>query len=231
MRTTLIPSVLSIIELNQNKTEVFNVFELANTYQPRSNDLPKESLSITLATIGHDFYYLKGIVEALCNELGIEATYDVSKDELPHWFEQSKAVTITIDGEQVGYLGQIKVSHQTTAKISSPVIVADIDFETFIKHASKNKTYTPIPKYPPIVEQYTFINESKVPAATILLTARSTGTFIHTVEIVDVFENKISLEVSYLDRNKNLSDQEVSVVRKSIVREIEKLGMKLVGSV
>ncbi len=231
MRTTLIPSILSNIELNQNKTNSLKMFELANTYIPRTGNLPKESLQLTLATIGNSYYDLKGIVEGLCNELGIEATYDISEHDLSQWFEQGKAVTIKVAGKQVGYLGQIKVSHQSTAKISSPVIIADIDFETLIKNASKNKTYTPIPKYPSIVEQYTFINESKVPAATILQTARSTDTLVHTVEIVDVFENKLSLEVSYLDRNKNLSDEEVSVIRKKLVNGIEKLGMQLQGTV
>jgi len=229
MRTTLIPSILSIIELNQNKTDVLQLFELANVYIPKKDDLPNESLSLTLASIGSDFLRLKGVVEALCTELGIQADFEpVIKS---HWLETDRTVSVIVKGKIIGTLGQLKSSHQHTAKINAEVILADLDVEKLIKYATKNKTYTPIPKYPPIVEQYTFINETKVPAAEILKTARSVDQLIYSVEIVDVFENKISLEVTYLNRNKNLSDEEVAKIRKELVREIEKLGMKLQGNI
>jgi hypothetical protein len=38
------------------------------------------------------------------------------------------------------------------------------------EEAKKDKKYIPIPKYPPIVEQYTFINTTQVPAQKILTT-------------------------------------------------------------
>jgi len=227
LRNSLIPSLLTIIGLNQNKVKTFNVFEMANVYTPVKDRLPQETLHLCLSSIGHDFFYLKGIIENLCAELGIQIGFQISRDN--HWLETDKQVSILVNNIEVGFLGQLKTVFQIKAKIVEPVFIADFDFEKLVKYVSKNKTYTPIPKYPPIIEQYTFINETHVAAAKILAASSNFDSLINKVEIAGVYENKITVDVTFLDNTKNLSDEEVKKVRKGLVREIEKMGLKLQG--
>jgi len=228
LRSSLITSILGILELNQSKKEMLNFFELANIYLPQKQKLPEQKLHLTLATT-EDFLNIKGILEALCEELGIVAHFEPLIKS--HWFDDIKAASLIVNNETIGSIGQLKTKYQTVAKINKPISLADLDFGKLIARATKNKTYTPIPKYPPIVEQYTFINEDKVTAAKILDTANKVDKLINQITIIGTYENKISIEVTYLDKDKNLSDTEIAKIRKKLVDEIEKLGMKLEGEI
>lgn len=227
LRTSLIPSMLHILNLNQSKKSELNFFELANVYLPKANQLPQQNLHLTLATnIG--FLELKGVLEAMYNELGMIVSFSTSSDS--HWFDNTKSGLIKIKNEIISEFGQIKSQHQEAAKLNAPVFVADIDFAKLIVYANKNKKYIQIPKYPPIVEQYTFINQNQVLAEEILTTIRETDSMIKETIIIGTYANKISLQVTYLNPNQNLQDSAIAKLRKALVNNVEKLGMKLEGN-
>ena len=77
MRTTSIHSMLEVLQRNyshRNK-EAF-LFECANVYLPKSlsvTELPEERKKVTLGCYGNtDFFALKGMVQALLDDLGID---------------------------------------------------------------------------------------------------------------------------------------------------------------
>ena len=147
MRTTLIPSPLSVLKENPTK-DTIRIFEIANTYQNASKDgLPEEILHFAGIVKGarESFYATKGILENIFRLLGIENAH----------FEPistgGEGADILIGKEIVG---NIEVFDEQT-------YLFEMNFDTVVANASNKKNYTPIALYPPIIEDLRFIIDPK----------------------------------------------------------------------
>lgn len=76
LRTSLSHS--QVISENLGRVKELNLFEIANVYLPRKNDLPNEQLHLTISTTNTDQLKLKGIIEALQAELGTDFNFEIS---------------------------------------------------------------------------------------------------------------------------------------------------------
>jgi len=228
LRRSLVPSLLQTLAKNQDKTEKLQLFELANVYEPQEGELPKEKLMLCVIESGDVFLHTKGIAEALGKELGISFTFSPSGEE--EFLESILQAKITVKGKGVGVIG--RVTNEMTQKfgLKEPATLCYLDFEALVLHATKNKAYTPLPKYPPIIENLTFFNEGQVPVASILKAGKQVSPLVHQIKVVDFYENKINLEIAYLDRTKNLTSEEVTPMRRKLIVAIEKLGLTLQGA-
>jgi len=76
LRTSLSHS--QVISENLGRVKELNLFEIANVYLPRKNDLPAEELHLVVSTTNTDYLKLKGIIEALQTELGTGFPFEIS---------------------------------------------------------------------------------------------------------------------------------------------------------
>lgn len=230
LRTSLVPSVLEVLKNNLSLQSDLKIFELANVYLPTKNDLPEEQLTLILAHTRPDFYELKGTVEALGEELGVQFEF-VPSTEHPALSSTVQA-NVVLAGNPVGYIGEISPELKLSLGLAETGVIAVFNFFQILKQATKNKSYRPIPKHPPIVEDLTFFNDAKVPAAQIIETVLRVETqFIASVQVVGTYENKLTLQVTYLDPEQNLTSEAVTPIRKQLVTKVENLGLKLQGEV
>lgn len=72
LKTSLIPQLLEVADKNQGYADELKVFELASVYLSKKGDLPDQPVMLGLVTRGVDYVDLKGIVEALFDELGVK---------------------------------------------------------------------------------------------------------------------------------------------------------------
>ncbi|NMB56495.1 phenylalanine--tRNA ligase subunit beta [Candidatus Beckwithbacteria bacterium] len=228
MRTSLVPSILTLIHNNQSGEENLKFFEMANIYLPRENELPEEKLTLIISQ-NDDFLVLKGLIEALCEEIGIsDLKFKRSKEK---YLDENIQAKIYFKENLLGNLGKVSQKMQDKFEIKNPTYIANLDFAVLASWATKNKKYQPLPKHPPIIEDLTFYNLPQVPAEKILETGKKSSNLINQIRIIDAFENKISLEISYLTTDRNLTTEDVAPIRKKLVEEIENLGMKLQGEI
>lgn len=71
LKTSLLPQLLEIVDKNKGYSDKIKIFELASVYLPNGKDLPNQPLMLGLVTKGVSRVDLKGIVEALFDEMGI----------------------------------------------------------------------------------------------------------------------------------------------------------------
>lgn len=108
------------------------------------------------------------------------------------------------------------------------ITVLYLDFAKLISNAKTTKTYIPIPKYPPIIEDLAFIVPDRFEIGPLVSTLKTIHPFVHNVSLLDVHENTRTVHIEYLDRNKNLTDEEVRPIREKIIRLAEeKFGLTL----
>ena len=191
MRTIALPSMLDILSRNNayhNKSA--KLYELAKIYLPVEGQvLPEEPKMLVLGTYGANetFFTLKGELEAIFAGLRLpKASYTAVKDNPS--YHPGRCAMVSINGVDLGYMGQV---HPLVAKnygIDSEVYCAEINFTRLFDLKLPNPTYTPLPKYPSVTRDLALICDENVTVAQVedVITA-SAGKLLRGVKLFDIY--------------------------------------------
>ena len=240
MRTIALPSMLEILSRNNayhNKS--VKLYELAKIYLPvEGQSLPEEPRMLLLGTYGagETFFTLKGELEAIFKGLRVKkASYCAVKDNPS--YHPGRCAKVSIDGVDVGVMGQV---HPLVAKnygIDVDVYCAEINFTAIMGLLLPDATYTPLPKYPSVTRDLALVCDEAVTVADAenVITA-SAGKLLRGVKLFDIYrgtgvpEGKksmaFSMELRADDRTLTDTDSE-QVVSKVLKALADKLGATL----
>ena len=240
MRTIALPSMLEILSRNNayhNKS--VKLYELAKIYLPvEGQALPEEPRMLLLGTYGagETFFTLKGELEAIFKGLRVKkASYCAVKDNSS--YHPGRCAKVSIDGVDVGVMGQV---HPLVAKnygIDVDVYCAEINFTAIMGLLLPDATYTPLPKYPSVTRDLALVCDEAVTVADAenVITA-SAGKLLRGVKLFDIYrgigvpEGKksmaFSMELRADDRTLTDTDSE-QVVSKVLKALADKLGANL----
>ncbi len=240
MRTTALPSMLEILARNNachNKSA--KLYEIAKVYLPAAGQpLPREPKMLVLGTYGagESFFSLKGELEAIFTALRIrKAVYSAVTDHPS--YHPGRCAKITVDGVELGFLGQI---HPLTAEnygIDGEVYCAEINFTDLITLRLPEATYTPLPKYPGVSRDIAITCDEALTVAEAEETITvAGGKLLRSVKLFDIYRGSgitpgrksmaFSLELRADDRT--LTDAESDAAMGRIVAALrEKCGAEL----
>jgi len=240
MRTIALPSMLEILGRNSayhNKS--VKLYELAKVYLPTEGSaLPQEPKKLLLGTYGsgETFFTLKGELEAIFAGLRLKkASYRAMKDNPS--YHPGRCAQVSIDGIDVGVLGQV---HPVVAKnygIDAEVYCAEINFTTLLSLQLPDATYVPLPKYPSVSRDLALVCAEEVTVAQVEeVISASAGKLLRGIRLFDIYrgtgipEGKksmaFSLELRADDRTLTDADSE-GVVTKVLAALADKLGATL----
>ncbi len=213
MRTTLVPSLLEVIRKNPQDT--LSIFEIANIYKKRADTLPDENphfSGVIKKSSDTLFFDLKGILAALLEDIGI-FSYDFRTRQ-----QGGAGADIFIENKRIGDIELLE----------EDVVNFELDFLELIQHATNKKVFIPIPEYPPIIEDIRIEIKNNSSYKKIVDTILSINKLIIKTELIDEYENKKTFRITYQDRTKNLSNEDVAPIRKELEKTLkEKLKAKI----
>ena len=228
MRPSLIPGVLKTIVKNQFLKEEIRIFELSKIYLKKESK-SKEKIVLVAALTGERFYEAKGVAEALLEELGIktvtlEHTIVSPKVTIPLW-HPGRTATFTYEKRKkrsvLGTIGEIHPQILEKMGIQKRITVFELIFEEILKHATKAKIYTPIPKYPPIVEDLAFLVPERSLVGKMMEEIKKITKLITKVELLDSYKSTRTFRITYQHPKKTLTGQEISKVREKIIKRLK----------
>ena len=227
MRTIALPSMMDILSRNNayhNKS--VKLYEIAKIYLPVEGQvLPEEPKMLLLGTYGANetFFTLKGELEAIFAGLRLKkASYAAAKNNPS--YHPGRCASVSIDGVEVGVMGQV---HPLVAKnygIDVDVYCAEINFTKLLNCQLSDATYTPLPKYPSVTRDLSLICDEAVTVADAetVITAAA-GKLLRGVKLFDIYrgvgvpEGKksmaFSLELRADDRTLTDTDSEAVVTK------------------
>ena len=236
MRTIALPSMMDILSRNNayhNKS--VKLYEVAKIYLPvEGQKLPEEPKMLLLGTYGANetFFTLKGELEAIFAGLRVKkASYAAEKNNPS--YHPGRCAKISIDGMDIGVMGQV---HPLVAKnygIDVDVYCAEINFTKLMQCLLPDATYTPLPKYPSVTRDLSLVCDEAITVAQVedTITAAA-GKLLRGVKLFDIYrgvgvpEGKksmaFSLELRADDRTLTDTDSE-AVVSKVLTVLKEKL--------
>jgi phenylalanyl-tRNA synthetase beta chain len=229
LRLDLLPSLLAVVKENQNLAKELKFFELAHVYLPRRRQLPEELLKLALIVPGDKFYQVKGVVEGLLQQLGINKLQFKITTLEPAWLEQA---SVYAQGRLLGQIGYLNPKLCANFEIKDKIAAAYLDFDQIANLATRVKKYHPLAKYPPIIEDLSFSLNPQTTFSQLRKTIKATDKLVHQIELVDTYKNNLTLRIFYLDPAKNLTDKKVAQVRKKIIIKVRQQDLgKLRGKV
>ena len=242
LRTTLLPSLLQVYDLNRRHTgQGLRFFEVGRVYWQRLSDLPEERKVLGLLAAGDwdaaswlgkarpaDFSDLHATVELVLRQCGLEPSF--APAEHPS-LQAGRAAEIRAGEELVGYAGELHPLVRERLDLpAASVLVAELDLEVMSRLGSGARRYTPIRRFPPVGRQLTVALDAGVPAERVREVIRAAGgDLLAEVELADVFalpdgRRSLSYSFSLQSDARTLTDEEANEVRDRIM---EALGHEL----
>jgi len=179
----------------------------------------------------YSFYDLKGDVEQLLAAFDHRALY--FDDHAAGYYDAGRSARAVMDGATVARLGAIAPEIAAARKLRQDVWVAEIDLDRLYQHALREPRYRPIPRYPAVDRDFSFLfaNEvtfERIRAAVEGLKVAEMSSFA-PVEIfrggaVAEGEYSVLLRAEFQSQERTLRDDEVAQWAQRIIAELEKLG-------
>ena len=240
MRTVALPSMLEILSRNNAyHNKAAKLYEVAKVYLPQAGEkLPQEPKMLMLGTYGsgETFFTLKGELEGIFRALRMKKTEYTAEKNNPS-YHPGRCARITVDGEEIGVMGQV---HPLVAKnygIDAEVYCAELNFTKMLSLMLPDPTYVPLPKYPAVSRDLALVCDEEVTVAQAeKIIADAAGKLLRDVKLFDIYRGvgvpagkksmAFSLELRADDRTLTDADSE-AVTNKILAALAEKLNATL----
>ena len=240
MRTIALPSMLEILGRNNAyHNKAAKLYEIAKIYLPvEGQPLPEEPKMLVFGSYGEKetFFKLKGELEAVFAGLRMKKARYTAEKNNPS-YHPGRCASISIDGVEIGVMGQV---HPLVAKnygIDSEVYCAELSFTKMLGLRLPEPTFAPLPKYPAVSRDLALICDEALTVAQVEdVISASAGKLLRKIQLFDIYrgvgvpEGKksmaFSLELRADDRTLTDSDSE-KVVSNVLAALKEKLNATL----
>lgn len=251
IRNSILPSLLDCIAYNQARNHKdIALFEISNTYQVGKVE---ERLCVVASGVLQqnrwqkyevkvDFYTLKGLLEALLENLGFDAKRVQCKENtIDHSnFHPYRSAQIYLDKKCIGMVGEL---HPTLAKQYDIVdtLAMEITLDAVLHSKPAAIKYKEISKFPSISRDLAFVVQQDCKVGDIIKGIRKNGkvgkeNIIQAVDVFDVYTGEhvqsgyksIALRISFQSNTRTLNDQEINTIHDKILQTLTaELGAQL----
>jgi phenylalanyl-tRNA synthetase beta chain len=253
LRTTTFGAMLETVSANLRVADRdVALFEIGRSYIPRVGDLPEERRFLTIGTggfrtgaawgerVANDLYWLKGISEALLDRLNLDnRRYRSLRHPLFHPTRSAAIVTSGLDERLLGVLGEVEADARTVFDIEQSAFLLAIDLDVALSLATRTRVVTPIPRFPPVVQDLALIVAAGISSESIEELIREVGMpLVKSVDLFDIYQGppipagKINLayHITYQAPDRTLTDAQVAEVQRKVEQAVVgQLGAELRG--
>lgn len=158
LRRSLIPSLLQGRAANWASASLqADLFEIAHVYLPSGTGetLPQEQYSLGLIA-GGDFFALKGVIETLCQRMGIGERLKVESVE-HEGFARGGAVRLELGEETLGFLAALDPGLCSAWKLPEPVFAAELSLPVLLDRCHLVPQQQAISPFPSVERDLNFV--------------------------------------------------------------------------
>jgi phenylalanyl-tRNA synthetase beta chain len=177
---------------------------------------------------------VKGLLLDLLSALGVQPR-GVAFEPGPASgaFDPANSAEVVIDGQAVGWIGQLSPEAQADYDLPSSTIVAELNFEPFLQQSSA-VPFQPLARFPSVEEDLSLLMDEAAAVGPIIAALMAAGDgLVEQVTVSDVYrhaslgEHKKSplLHIVYRAKDRTLSADEVTTIRQQLLAVLTKEGI------
>lgn len=243
LRQNMVSGMLDTVAYNVNrKNSNVAIYEIGKVFEQNGNpkeELPNEINTFAFAISGLvaekdfqtkatpvDFFYAKGIVEALFDKLEVPVDYVPTKDLAS--MHPGRTAAIVLDGQTIGFLGQV---HPQTAKNYGipETYVAEINLSAVEAALQPDQPFVEITKFPAVSRDIALLLKAEITHQEVLDAIYSAGVKrLVAVKLFDVYAGEklgagmksMAYSLTFQNPNDNLTDEEVAKYMEKITKAL-----------
>ena len=240
LRRSLVPNLLEVRRINEYRSNGdVSIFETAKVYltDPKGG-IPDQPTKLAIAS-GCDYVDMKGLVESLVDYLapGKVVTAEDCENDL---LDRDRSAKLTVDGQLLGWMGEISKPGRKLFGLRSGSSVAELDVSLLESLAVLVPLHQNQSTFPPVSRDFNFIVDDEVSWAQLESTVRgAAGQLLESVEYRETFRDankdgpgkkRLLLSVVLRSDDATLTGEQADSVSTSIIGDCEsKLSAALVG--
>ena len=237
MRTSLLPSLLSVAVFNQNRSSIrADLFELSRIYRGAHPDgLADEPTRLTaLARVGgtpeagrEGFLRVKSVIDRLAADLAAgPVEYRRAAANL---FHPGRTASVHVAGREVGVAGELHPATLQVYDLDGRAVAFDLDADALLAAAGERKARE-LPRFPAVERDLAVVVSDGVPAAGLLASIRvAGGELLESVTAFDEYRSpqlgegvrSIAFALTFRSPERTLTDSEVDSLMASIRNRLE----------
>lgn len=245
LRTSLLPNLLAIAaRAHASGIRDIAVFEIGPVYRREGNGAYREPLRIAAVFAGSaqpqawsvkpdalpmDFYYAKGVTEALLGAFGItDVAFAPGTHPITH---PGRTATLSVAGEPIGLVAELSEATVEASDLPRRSYVFDLDGDALMRLAGTTKArYAPVPKYPAVTRDLAPVYPLTTPYAEIeRVAAAAAGPNLESLRLTDVYtgpnlgegRRSLTLRFTFRSSERTLKDAEVDAALASVRAALE----------
>ena len=129
MRSSLLPSLLNVLNANKHHVYPQNIFEIAKVFKQGKEVLEQYNLAVLLCNKEADFTRIKQIIDALSTELGLQLSVSNSNHSS---LIVGRSALIKAKGKTLGVAGEIHPQVLSNFELEMPVSLLEINIEALL---------------------------------------------------------------------------------------------------
>ncbi|MDY5973435.1 phenylalanine--tRNA ligase subunit beta [Streptococcus hyovaginalis] len=243
LRQNMTAGLLDIVAYNvARKNKNLALYEIGKVFEQTGNpkeDLPNEINTFAMALTGLvtekdfqtaatpvDFFYAKGIVDMIVDQLGLDVTF-VAEKEMTN-MHPGRTAAIILNDVPVGFVGQV---HPQTAKDYDipETYVAELNLSAIEAALTSDLVFAEITKYPAVSRDIALLLNQEISHQAILDTIEAAGVKrLTAVKLFDVYagdnievgKKSMAYSLTFQNPNDNLTDEEVAKYMEKITKSL-----------
>ena len=243
LRQNMVAGILDTVAYNvARKNKDLALYEIGKVFEQTGNpqeELPTEINSFAFALTGLvtekdfqtpavpvDFFYAKGILEALFDRLGLKVEYTAT--QALAGMHPGRTATISLDGQVVGFVGQV---HPVTAKDYNipETYVAEINLTAIEQVIQPAKPFVEITKFPAVTRDIALLLKAEISHKEVVAAIEAAGVKRLTdIKLFDVFSGeKLGLGMKSMAYTLTFQNPEDTLEDEEVARYMEKIQKSL----
>jgi phenylalanyl-tRNA synthetase beta chain len=177
-----------------------------------------------------DFFALKGVLEALAGQLGVELGFAPGEEPFLH---PGRSAHVAADGALAGWIGELHPLVCREWDVDAAVAF-EVDLAALVTAASAGEeAFEDVTTFPAVYQDLAVVVPEEVPVADVTVAVRTGGgELLRSAEVFDLYEGEqvgegrksLALRLEFRAADRTLTDDEVASVRAQMEAELAKIG-------
>ena len=246
LRQNMVAGILDTVAYNvARKNKDLALYEIGKVFEQKGNpqeELPTEINSFAFALTGLvtekdfqtpavpvDFFYAKGILEALFDRLGLKVEYTATQALTS--MHPGRTATISLDGQVIGFVGQV---HPVVAKAYNipETYVAEVSLTAVEQAIQPAKPFVEVTKFPAVTRDIALLLKAEISHKEVVEAIEAARVKRLTdIKLFDVFSGEklglgmksMAYTLTFQNPEDTLEDEEVARYMEKIQKSLEEM--------
>lgn len=246
LRQNMVAGILDTVAYNvARKNKDLALYEIGKVFEQKGNpqeELPTEINSFAFALTGLvtekdfqtsaipvDFFYAKGILEALFDRLGLKVEYTATQALTS--MHPGRTATVSLDGQVIGFVGQV---HPVAAKAYNipETYVAEVSLTAIEQAIQPAKPFVEITKFPAVTRDIALLLKAEISHKEVVEAIEAARVKRLTdIKLFDVFSGEklglgmksMAYTLTFQNPEDTLEDEEVARYMEKIQKSLEEM--------